>query len=1172
MPTVEEILGPRPSDGGFVNASAPDRYEESRSMESILGPRPGGSAPVAQASIDPRQMDEILGPPPLHELERRFSNLEYSPTDYELGRFLDLKREKGLTPSEWLPKAGQAIGALAETAWDAAKAVPGAVADPGSGIQSAAEGVARGTRNAMHLGEKLGDLITSPRLRTQIGVGPDLKPLLSEKEAREIEMERWRADREYQRQSSRLASGEETLVPQMFGEVDPKLAEGVAVAADPSMFLPVGAGALGKGASLLTKGVGKVVQGVGRGAELLGEGGIAVGKLPVSIAARIGSAVAGEGTEEAAKAAAAVQRYAPAAVASAATALGVANPASIPIVAGTLAAAPAAKLTGQALQAVGRNMVAPSFSAQLGLLGNIARDASAAEWVRSAARAGRFADPLISGAGRAVAGGLEGATVGGALGALAEGEEGFVSGLGGGAALGAVGGIARGFSARERQARVEADLARWKSELAPEALPALERMAPDQQARVMNAQRFVSGMGDVDFHYLTAAQWKEAGLAPGRAFETTPGDRPQVYVNATEIGNGAPVLHEIGHVLERLFPEAAADLHRTLFSDFKPPGGTGTDFTTGRTDTSNGLLTPEQQQKLYDSYFTKLDPRMQAERRASWTQEDHLRSAREEIVGELISDLLTGKRPDYLHNLGGPLRRIADSLELSTTGRFLGKIPGLDRLGELPQTGGSSLLTIGGQPLQLGRKEAAALRGLLRVRDRVTREVRVGEESRPVGTVTEGDMRGKHHGIISKLYGNSDTYKKNPDGSLNLAPDGRPVLLTENEVRKLNADRYSAIAKALDQTPQGSDTIIANGREIRPLRLLENGRSWEGDYFTDAQLNAIRKGVPGNLLTPEQLRNIERINNAIKTGEGIRLGVDHNTATKEIRNSGRRKYASQGSKFYELVPYGFGVNKEGGLYFRGFDAGNLDRKLGRWMEGKGTKNQFTPWGNDRRAVEADIYKYLDNQRKGVPNSIGLDADPVRAVQKRNLLSDLLGATRGLPEVNPSQLSTKSGRDNHFKSFRVDRVNKITESGGKNLPVDYGKAKQNLMPLDRAAAGTAALPRGVTPAAVIKHAQAQATHDLRNKLIRGGAPPALADQIAATGWKKAERAARRSGPAPSERALTVEAAARLAQLGPQDLEAIGAATIKGGTDGAAKEIEKRLLVAPTRGQRMPLRMR
>ena len=1142
-----------------------------------------GSAPAPQFDlVEPGKggpQFDIIEPQTLDQLNSKFGNLNYEPTDDEILRYKGLKKGQlaadvvryQLDPTFRINKSAELTGEALKGGWEFAKETAKGLAQatllpPGMQYQSVAEGVARGLRNSGLQIEQLGQYAPAGDPFTET-------PTETAEDQQRRVVRDFRQTRKEQRQSADLASGKETLLPQILGPTLPAIAEMTSLVADPTMYLPLGLGAEAKGASIARDIVGRSLRATGRGTEALADKAITGIKALQSIPAKVAEAIVGAGTEEAAQLAPTIGKYGQLAAVGGAGALGVASPATLGTIAAIGASAPVAKVAGQALSAAGRNLLEPSFSAQLGLLGNMARDPAAAQWVRGAARFAQPLDPLLSAAGRGVEGAIHGAPVAGLMTAALGGDEDQVAqSMGAGAVLGAGGRIAAGIGPAARRTAVESDLVRWKSGMTPETIATLDKALPDpnQQAKVMNAQRFISGVGDVDFHYLTADQWKEAGLAPGRALETTPGDRPQVYVNATEIGNGAPVIHEIGHVLHRLFPDEAADLHRTLFSDFHIPDGPGTDFTSGRTDTSSGILSPEQQQKLYDSYFTKLDPKIQAERRATWNRSDHLRSAREEIVGELLSNLLIGKEPDYLHKLSGPLRRVADSIELNATGRFLNKIPGLDRLGERTLPGGSSLLTLDGEPLRLNRKEAAALRGLLRARDRTTRELRVGEDARPIGAVSEAEMRGKHHEVISRLYGNSDTYAKNPDGSIRLAPDGRPVLLTEAEVRKLNANRYDAIGKALTQVPQGSDTLVVNGREIKPMRLLENGRSWEGDYFSDAQLKGIKETVPGNLITPEQLSNIARLNEAIKTGEGTRLGVDHNTATKEIRGSGRRKYASQGSKFYELVPYGFGVNKEGGLYFRAFDAGNLDRKLGRWMEGKPTSNQFSVWGNDRRAVEADIYKYLDNQRNGVPNSIGLDADPVRAVQKRNLISDLLGATRGLPEVNPSQLSTKSGRDNHFKSFRIDRVNKLTESGGKDLPVDYGKAKQNLMP-PASDATSGALPPGVTPGAVMKHTEAQAMNDLKAKLVSGGAPAGLADQIAADAWTQAQKAARRQ-PAPSDRAYTLRAAERLNQLGPADIQAVRAATIKGGTDGAAKEIEKRLLVARIQGQRIPVRVK
>jgi len=246
--------------------------------------------------------------------------------------------------------------------------------------------------------------------------------------------------------------------------------------------------------------------------------------------------------------------------------------------------------------------------------------------------------------------------------------------------------------------------------------------------------------------------------------------------------------------------------------------------------------------------------------------------------------------------------------------------------------------------------------------------------------------------------------------------------------------------------------------------------------------------------------------------------------------------------------------------------------LSRWLSDPKTNRHLAVWNGDGRAVMSDVYKYLDNQAKGLPNSLHLDANPAQAVLKRNIITDLLGGRNVEPGQIPSPLSTKAGADNAYKLFRIDRINQISESGGPNFPIDQPKVKANLMPFSSPEPATGPLPQGVTPGAVIKHVEAQAVNDLRTKLVSGGAPPALAEDIAAGAWKKAEKAARRSGPAPHERAYTVRAAEKLNQLGPADLEAIRAATIKGGTDGAAKELETRLLLPPNRGQRVPVRVK
>jgi hypothetical protein len=1113
------------------------------------------------------------------DLHQRVWAFKQTPTDYEIGRLIDAEAQRKKDQT-LLERGGEFLGNVGAGAMGLYDVVKKGVTRPftqegvgfGDAVQSVAEGL---TRADLRLGKQIVDKLTPES--DFVDVPGDLPRRMTDAEKRDRAIYQYRADWEEKRKEATQTPEEARILPKVFGKLDPAIVDAASLL-DPTIFLGGGAALEAEAPSLIRRGIAMAAEKAGGITEAGAGKALAAIKGIQSVPSKIAERILTPGSEEAAQLGSSISKVGTLAAASGAGALGIASPPILGALAATAAAAPVAKVTGQALSAVGRNLLEPSYSAQLGLLGNIARDPNASRLIRGAAQFGQFADPALSLAGRTAEGALHGAAAAGALtAALGGDEEQIAQATGGGGLIGGTGRAVTGALPSARRAAVEADMARWKAPMSAEVRAAIDGMAPDQQARVMNAHNFISGLGDVDFRYLTPDQWKNEGLPPGRAMQTTQGDRPIVNINVKEIGNGAPVLHESGHVLRALYPDEFKNLDQHLFTDFTVPQGTGTDFTTGHRETSKGLLSPDQQQRLYDQYFSKLDPAVQELRRSTWSPQDHLNSLRDEVSSELLSNLLQDKRPNYLLNLGGVKNGLMDRLALSTERSLLSRLPGVQRLKQSTGPTGSTLFKLDGQPLRVDGRTAAGLRKILRVRDRAVDNVFVGKGD--TGTDTTGitgrvgvrEMLGPDRELIAKQYGNSDTYKKDAAGNVQFNPDGSPVLLDEGAVRKLHQARADAVAKALAGTPSGpADSIVVGNRQIDPVRLNEKG-NWEGNHFTDAQLAALDREVPKNILTPQQLAHIRELNDAIRAGTGIRKALDYNPATKEKGLTGRRAYAPQGSKFYETVPYAFFVNKEGGLSVRNFDVGAISRKLNRWMEGPTTKRHLAIWNGDRNAVMRDVYKYLDNQAKGLPNSLHLDANPAFAVQKRNLITDLLGGLNVEKGQIASPLSTKAGRDNAYKLFRIDRINQLSPSNSENFPVIHERVKQNLMPQPVTDASTGPLPHGVTPDAVIKHTQVQATQDLKTKLVGGGAPPALADEIAATAWKKAEKAARRQS-APSERAYTVRTAERLNQLGPSDLEAIRAATIKGGTNGAAKEIEKRLLAPPRRGQRIPIRVK
>lgn len=202
-------------------------------------------------------------------------------------------------------------------------------------------------------------------------------------------------------------------IQEMLGEKGNKTAEGLSVISDPSLFIPT-MGVMSAGSKSLVsapvKGVGKAAQFAGQTIEK------AAAKSRAAKESVIGK-IAPDLTKEEVKILSRGGRL---------NALVSATGSTV-------------KALGDVTVGIADDLVtprrAPSFA-------RIIKDPTAPLAAKGVAYVGKAAQPLIDTAGHAAAGALEGAAIGGALGYLSEGEEGFLHGLGGGALLGGVGGSA----------------------------------------------------------------------------------------------------------------------------------------------------------------------------------------------------------------------------------------------------------------------------------------------------------------------------------------------------------------------------------------------------------------------------------------------------------------------------------------------------------------------------------------------------------------------------------------------------------------------------------------------------------------------------------------------------------------------------------------------------------
>lgn len=833
------------------------------------------------------------------------------------------------------------------------------------------------------------------------------------------------------------AEGRANLVPPILGTPDNAIAEAGSLVANPSTVMTFGLGAAPRtGATLLERAAAGVATGVGKAATATGKAAQLIAKFPAAVVAR-GVELAGGTAESAAAAAKLVEGGSiGATLASPAVAVPGLTQAAIAMQA-TKRGGQLLEAAGEAAGAVGRSLAeGPS---RTGLLGTIATDGKAPEWIRKAAATAKAADPALEFAGRTFESGVHGAGIGAVFGGLAEGNiEGVAQGAGAGFGLGAgFGTVGRtvGFRAN-LEAKRQADLNRWFAGKSPEEQSQLHALGMDrnQALRLATTEQFVRGMrgangeSDVRFQYVDNATFERAFGTSAKGAEHIASAQPVIVINVDR-ANGRTPLHEAMHGLLDLglSPEVKAELQRKLFTQQAPDG----------TVLTEGVFSHEDQQRSLQQYTARLSAQARAEFNLLAATEQ-LAKIRTEMAAEAFANLVEGKGPDYLlKGLTGVRRRMADTLIQAQQGTILRALrQGLEAVGVKFDSSGapSELFVKNGRPITNSPEVDAALRDYLRAKTKVLNRLAAAEDS-PAGlVVTRQDMMSKNAKAVAELFKDNDNFKKDAQGNVAIER-GLPVLNTPREIAKMQTRRVEEIILALDRAPRA---IGGNARQ--PMRLKENG-AWEGHYFTPEQLAEIDR-IPHDIIAPSLKAKIHQLNDYHAPGDGRRYVIDYNAATKEAKGGGRVYSSSISSTLRDVVPLTFHVSKAGNFYTTTLDTTAMHAKLNRWF--KDHPRAFDAWGGNRDAFVADVFKYLDNHASDRPGSFGLDAGAATAVHKKNVINDLFGVARG-SGANPIDLSTKAGKDNLIKSFRLDRTNRITESGGEKMPFDYYKAKANLLP-------------------------------------------------------------------------------------------------------------------------------
>ena len=999
------------------------------------------------------------------EIKRRFLDPNYNPTLAEF-KVYDAERKArtlGQRAGDFASTAGSAAAGLVQSAGKAIKGVYESVKDPEKydPLVSVAEGIARGTKRDLELAGKLlpsnladGVLnfdqfaeLKRIKMREQALGGQPLTP----ENFRQVQavgnvpaatLSEWRKEYDdqfvpqsrYENFIAKRAKGLEELQQSqstksiLTGEeaaIHPDVAEGVSLVASPMTLVPFGK-ALTPAKTLARGAVAQVLEKGGRAAEVVGETVSKAAALPEKIVGKgfewlSGSVEAGKAAENVVK-----RGSVPTAVA------GVAG-FGVPGLTETAAAVAGGKVAGKTIKGIGEAAQAAGRSAEAGpsrygLFDRISIDPKSPEWLKRAAKAARPLDDAVSFAGSAAKGATEGAAIGTVLGAATDGEEGAAAGLGSGLALGAAGGLAGRVlgAGKYNESLKDSDLAAWIASKSPEEVANIRNLnlSKQQAINAADGERLLKGVGaDVGFEYATDKDFVQR-YGVGKGAQIVQGDRPIIIVN-TGYKGGRSIFHEMMHALDALegFAPQRQQLNRVLFDQTLPDGQL----------VSKGIYTASDLGEFTSQYRDRLNTAAKAEFDLL-TPEERTARIMSEVRSESFANLLNGKTGNTVLGSRNIKQRVADALLLSESDSMLGKMRrALEAVGVKFEASGdpSELFVKNGKPITNTPAVDAALRDYVRAKDNITRKLVAGDGAEePQLVVRPGDLLSKGNAGLVDTFKDFDIFAKNPDGSVKML-GGVPVLLSEREIRAVQAKRVDAMIDALSKVPN-----LGEADGVRPNPKVDG--AWIGRTFSDKQLAAF-DALPDDVLSPAMKTKLRQLNELARS-DGQQIILDYNAALKGGKYSSGIAPSTRAA-----VPLTFNISKAGNFYMTTLDTTHFFRKLGQWRKSK--PKAFDAWNGDVDAFLRDAFTYLDNHVNGRSGAVNLDSDAASAVHKKNVINDFFNVPKGAgnEDANPVQLSQRGDKDNLIRSRRFDRINRITPGAGDKFPIRYELQKANFLP-------------------------------------------------------------------------------------------------------------------------------
>jgi len=252
-------------------------------------------------------------------------------------------------------------------------------------------------------------------------------------------------------------------------------------------------------------------------------------------------------------------------------------------------------------------------------------------------------------------------------------------------------------------------------------------------------------------------------------------------------------------------------------------------------------------------------------------------------------------------------------------------------------------------------------------------------------------------------------------------PDGRPMLKPQAEINATDRMRAEQVAGMIPKKVLPENAPEFGRHRTSAGRLVVGGATLPGtfDYFTH---------------WPQHVRNFARALEAGRT-DGVSWFVDYNaigtgsSGSYKVTNLGNVRAIQR-----EVVPFGWMVSKANHLLVHALDV-NAFRAAAMKAINNGELSIFN---NDMRQLQADLLIYMDNHRRGLPGEARI------GTSKRDMINGLLSTgTATARKANPNYYDLNPR--GVIRSFRLDRLNDMRQSGRQGMWFDYDKVNNNRMP-------------------------------------------------------------------------------------------------------------------------------